>query len=258
MAPHPTRDHPSPDHWLLVSDVDDTLIGDAAALDELIALLERSERLTLTVNSSRPHASVMATMETLPRGFRPCAVITALGTEVFVDGELLTAWQDRFAGFDRGPIDAAMTGLGLTPHAEEMQTPFKASFAVPESMDLERVHAALAELDVPHRTIVSHNDVDFDVIPEAAGKGAATRYLAERLGVPIEQVVVAGDSANDVLMFEAVEKAIAVGNARDELRRVADPDKTFFAARPCSGGIIEGLRHYAAPLAADRPAQAGR
>ena len=60
------------------------------------------------------------------------------------------------------------------------------------------------------------------------------------------QLVVAGDSANDVLMFDAVEKAIAVGNAREELLRVADPVKTYFAKGRCAAGIIEGLRHYGA------------
>ena len=75
----------------------------------------------------------MATLRELPAGFTPRAVITALGTEVFVDGELLESWRRGFHGFDREPIDRAMEALGLQPHAEEMQTPLKASFSVPRA-----------------------------------------------------------------------------------------------------------------------------
>jgi sucrose-6F-phosphate phosphohydrolase len=249
MPSEPQLDEPSPEHWLLVSDVDDTLIGDDEALATFLDLARRSDHLTVAVNSSRPHDSVMATLRNLPDGFMPKAVITALGTEVFVDGELLESWHSRFHGFDRRPIDEAMQKLGLQPHADEMQTPLKASFSVPRGVPSDLALEALEKLPVALRTIVSHGGVDLDVIPREAGKGVATLHLAERLGVPMRQLVVAGDSANDVLMFNAVEKAIAVGNAREELLRVADPVKTYFAKGCCAAGIIEGLRHYGAPLA---------
>lgn len=249
MPGEPQLDEPSPEHWLLVSDVDDTLVGDDEALETFLDLVRRSKYLTVAVNSSRPHESVMATLRELPAGFTPRAVITALGTEVFVDGELLESWRSRFRGFDRRPIDEAMEKLGLTPHAEEMQTPLKGSFSVPRGVPIDLVMEALEKLPVSLRTIVSHDGTDLDVIPREAGKGAATLHLAERLGVPMRQLVVAGDSANDVLMFDAVEKAIAVGNAREELLRVADPVKTYFASGGCAAGIIEGLRHWGAPLA---------
>lgn len=248
MNDHVTSNAAPDDAWLLVSDVDDTLVGDDAGLDELIERLERSDRLVVAANSSRPHESVMRTMAELPRGFTPRAVITALGTELYFDGSMIDAWQRRFEGFDRRPIDALAKELGLEPHGEEMQTPWKASYTLTGDPPLAEVLKRLEGLGLPLRTIVSHNDADLDVIPERAGKGAATMELAQRLGVPVERVVVAGDSANDVLMFDAVDKAIAVGNARAELRRVADPSRTFFADRPCAGGIVEGLDHYGAPL----------
>lgn len=249
MPREPHLDEPSPEHWLLVSDVDDTLLGDDEALETFLALVRRSDHLTVAVNSSRPHHSVMATLEGLPDGFMPRGIITALGTEVFVDGELLETWRSRFHGFDRQPIDRAMAGLGLQPHREEMQTPLKASYCVPRGVPVEVAIEELEKLPVALRTIVSHDGVDLDVIPREAGKGAATLHLAERLGVAMSHLVVAGDSANDALMFDAVQKAIAVGNAREELLRVADPVRTYFAKARCAAGIIEGLRHYGAPLA---------
>jgi len=236
----------SPGPWLLVSDVDDTLIGHEQGLIELIELVQSSQgQLILAVNSSRPHDSVMGTMRSLPGGFMPKAVITALGTEIAIDGEMLTDWQDRFASFKREVVDEMMTGrFELEPHRDEMQTLFKASFYLTQNDPVSEIVEAVTSLEMPLRTIVSHHDTDLDVIPECAGKGTATLELAKQLGIDPDHVIVAGDSANDVLMFNAVDRAIAVGNARDELRKVADPSKTFFASRPQSAGIVEGLQHY--------------
>ena len=50
-----------PRRWLLVSDIDDTLTGDAVALSELALELEDAgKNVTFAVNSSRPAASVVA------------------------------------------------------------------------------------------------------------------------------------------------------------------------------------------------------
>ena len=71
-------------------------------------------------------------------------------------------------------------------------------------------------------------------------------WVAARLGIPPERLIVAGDSGNDLAMFHAAGKAIAVGNARDELLERADPLRTFIARGPRAWGLIEGLRHWGA------------
>ncbi len=119
--------------WLLISDVDDTLTGDDAALATLAeALGQRRPRLTVALNSSRPAASVDATLASVfPRSFRHDAIITAMGTQVRVGGAMVDAWTRRFAGWPRQRIVDVVTGLGHGLHDEEYQTPHKASFAVP-------------------------------------------------------------------------------------------------------------------------------
>ena len=52
-----------------------------------------------------------------------------------------------------------------------------------------------------------------DLAPAGWGKGRAIEALAQRLGVGIDEVVVFGDSENDLPMLQAVENSVAVANA---------------------------------------------
>lgn len=250
--PNPGADRPpTPDRWLLVTDVDDTLIGDDQALRELLPAL-RIARIPIALNSSRPTASVRGTIEEHwpPDAEPPDAVITALGTEIeYASGEPDVGWHARFEDWPRDEVDRVLRELGFEPHASEFQTAFKVSYAVPAS-DVARVEAALDRADAPRRTIHS-GDSDFDVIPPEAGKAAAMFRVAACLGVAEDHVIVAGDSGNDLVMFEHASRGIVVGNARRELRERVEPERAYFASALQAGGILEALRHWQLVPAAD-------
>jgi len=53
-------------------------------------------------------------------------------------------------------------------------------------------------------------------------KSHATKELLEMTGFTHEQMVVFGDNLNDVNMFKMAHKAVAVGNASDEIRHLAN------------------------------------
>lgn len=243
----PTSGPPRPaphDRWLLVTDVDDTLIGDDDALRELLPAL-RASRIPIALNSSRPTASVRRTLdEHWPEGCAPPeAVVTALGTEIdYASGGLDRGWQAGFAGWPHDEVRRVLSDLGFPPHAEEFQTPFKASFAVPAA-EVARAEAALDAAGIARRTIHS-GDSDFDVIPPNAGKAAAMLRVADCLDVATDHVIVAGDSGNDLVMFEHASRGIVVGNARPELRDRVDRERAYFATAAQAGGILEALRHW--------------
>lgn len=233
-----TEEKAFPD-WLLVSDIDDTLAGDV----EGIAALSK-HRIRLVLNSSRPLASVRKTLAGFPPGLRIDGVISGLGTEIMLDGIFQPDWTARFTGWDRGPVDDIMARAGMPPHLDEMQTPFKASFAVPRDRR-DELHAKVRAAAPDSRIIVS-GDSDFDVIPALGGKDHATLWVAGKLGIDPAGLIVAGDSGNDLAMFHAAGKAIAVGNARAELLDRVDPARTYFAKGERAWGLIEGLRHWGA------------
>lgn len=234
-------DPPQEREWLLVSDVDDTLAGDDAALAEFAS---RTAGLRLILNSSRPRASVLRTVAGFPPSLRIDGCITAMGTEILLGDTDLSAWQAHFDGWRRSAVEETMSRLPATPHPDEFQTPFKASYALHQRHWPATV-SAIAALDPPCRIITSGTS-DVDVIPAAAGKDSATLWLARHLGVPRHRLIVAGDSANDLAMFLAADMAIAVGNARRELTDHAPPATTFLATQPRALGLLEGLRHWGA------------
>jgi len=57
--------------------------------------------------------------------------------------------------------------------------------------------------------------------PEAT-KGQALEFLSSKLGISREQVIAFGDSYNDIDMLEYAGLGVAVGNARPEVKEVAD------------------------------------
>ncbi len=226
---------------MLVTDVDETLDGDENGLRSLAGNVGPA---LLVPNSSRPRENVRKTLAQFPRNLEIAGLITALGTEILLDGREVTAWRRRFAGWDRRPLDELMHAEGIALHPPEMQTPFKASYAVPRERRAEIEAKARSRL--PGTRILFSGESDFDAIPEPAGKDRATLFVAERLGVPRERLVVAGDSGNDLAMFRASEMSIAVGNSRRELLDHLDPARSYVARASHAAGILEGLRHWGA------------
>jgi len=227
--------------WLLVTDVDDTLAGDWCSLREFS---EVSDSLLVVLNSSRPRTSLAATLSAFPPSLRIDGIVSALGTEIEVGGIPCCEWSDRFAAWDRSVVDGIMARAGCAPHPPEMQTKHKASFSVPKSL-WPKLRESIRH-DAPGSRVITSGVSDFDVIPAAAGKGAAALEVVRLLGMSRDRMIVAGDSGNDLAMFHVADRAIAVGNARCELIAGADPSRTYFARAPRASGILEGLLHWGA------------
>jgi hydroxymethylpyrimidine pyrophosphatase-like HAD family hydrolase len=119
---------------------------------------------------------------------------------------------------------------------------------------VEEVRRRIDASDVfEHYRLVWSSTTDLDIIPAKAGKGNAIRYLLDYLELDPKRLVVAGDSGNDLSMFEACPRGIVVANAQPELMRLREEaaDTLFFATAECAGGVTEGLRHFGV-LTADR------
>lgn len=230
---------------LLVSDIDDTLTGDPAALRRLWQVLERHRgRLKIALNSSRPAPSVDETLRSyFPATFAPDAVITGLGTEIRLQGTLLSSWSQQFDAWPDVQIRESVLKMGHTPHDAVFQTPGKASFAVPGRERADLVIQRLKDAGFSFKHIFSGKS-DLDILAPEAGKDAAMRHLADHLGIALQDTIAAGDSGNDLALFEAAGKAIAVGNARPELLAAMPKDKTYHAAAHHAAGVLEGLAAF--------------
>lgn len=63
---------------------------------------------------------------------------------------------------------------------------------------------------------------ELHVLSPTANKASATQSLAAHLGISMEEVVAVGDGINDRELLMAVGVGVAMGNAVDEILRVAD------------------------------------
>ena len=63
-------------------------------------------------------------------------------------------------------------------------------------------------------------------------KGRAVERIAKYLGVPLSEVIAVGDSTNDITLIDGAWHGVAVGDAREELKRVADEITVPYDAQP--------------------------
>ena len=61
-----------------------------------------------------------------------------------------------------------------------------------------------------------------NVVDPKVSKGEALKALASHLGVKMGEVMAIGDGTNDIPLLSVAGLAVAMGNARDEVKKVAD------------------------------------
>ncbi|ATO27346.1 phosphatase [Bacillus atrophaeus] len=71
-------------------------------------------------------------------------------------------------------------------------------------------------------TVVSSADHNFEIAGKRATKGQALERLAKKLGIPMNETAAVGDSLNDYSMLKAAGKSVAMGNAREDIKAMAD------------------------------------
>ena len=69
----------------------------------------------------------------------------------------------------------------------------------------------------------AYPEVDFiNVLAPGVSKGKAMEALASHLGISMSEIIAIGDGTNDIPLLAAVGQAIAMDNAPDEVKAVAD------------------------------------
>jgi sucrose-phosphate synthase len=240
--------------YLLITDIDGTLLGDDDALERLKVILhENRDHLGFGVASGR--APELARQALSDHGIDEIDVIIAsVGSEVYygTDQVVDKGWASRLRS--RWRPDRILEALEAVPHLylqedEYAQREFKISYNLEENMDadeaLASIHEALARAKAAHSRVFSHGRY-IDILPHRASKGRAIRYLTGKWNTPLERVVTAGDSGNDRDMLTGQTAGIAVGNHDEELSSLkqSTTHRVYFAEAHCAGGIIEGLSHY--------------
>jgi len=239
---------------LVVSDVDGTLLtGDKTLTDGARRAVRRLHEagIGFTITSSRPTIGMRFLVEplaiTLPIGAfngssivdrqlnpieqhliptsaaeRSLGVLNQFGVDIwlFTNERWLTRHGDgEYVPVEKRAIRADPTVVGdFTPYLSA------ACKIVGSSADpalLQRCEAAMLEALDAQATAVRSQSFYLDVTPPGCDKGTFVQAMARRLGIATGAVATIGDMQNDLAMFKTSGMSVAMGNATDDVKRLA-------------------------------------
>ena len=239
--------------FLLVTDLDNTLVGDDRALDELNQRLTQCRRVNgvkLVYSTGRSITSYQH-LSTKVNLLEPDVLITAVGTEIYYPGNVLDQeWTTQSsAGWNRDAIVAITQQFPqLVPQPESEQRSLKVSFLLDaeDAQILPDLEAKIKNQGVDAQLIYSSNQ-DLDILSSRANKGNALAYIQQVLGFKSDRTISCGDSGNDIALFEQKTLGVIMGNAQPELlqwHHKNPNDDRYLAQGFCAAGILEGLQYF--------------
>ena len=236
---------------LLVTDLDNTLVGDDQALLALNQKLSaQRDRLHLIYATGRSYASARR-LQARVQLLEPDYWVTGVGTEIYQNADRNLDWAERLSQDWNQQEVAAIAALfpELIFQDEAEQNPWKLSFLL-HSDQAEAIVAALRskleQTGLAAQVIFSSNE-DVDIVPKSGDKGLAMAYLAELLQMPLDKTLVCGDSGNDISLFQQSTLGVIVNNAQPELlawhRQFGQPHH-YLARSGYAGAIAEALEYF--------------
>ena len=230
---------------LIATDLDGTfLAGDPDARNQLYQLIADHSDIKLVFVTGRGLEVVMPllTDPTIPT---PDFIICDVGATV-VDGTTLQPVQpiqhdiDKLWPGERAVVEAMAAFPGLERQDVPQQrrcSYFCAPGEIPPGVS--EVAAAIG-CDVLYSA-----DRYLDILPPGTNKGSTLRRLVDVLAISPDDVLVAGDTLNDLSMYEAGFKGVCVGESELALLEATrDRVRAFHARHTGCGGILEAIVHF--------------
>lgn len=237
---------------LFSSDLDGTLLGNPESERRFKLAWESlpsATRPLLVYNSGR----LIEDLHTrVSDGNLPAAdyYIGGVGIQIF-DVAQKSAMEEFQAhlehGWDNGLVQAIVGKLpGIRPQPGEFQHHHKSSWfldrAQPETLNELKRQLSEAGLDV---NVIYSSSRDLDILPRHATKAGALRWLADRIGLPLDTILVAGDTGNDASMFRLPgTRGIIVDNAQPELYEATVDIPVYSSRLVMADGVLDGLLHH--------------
>ena len=234
---------------MLVCDFDGTLDGGPShGVNQLFNYLTEQPDIRFVIATGRtlPSIQVGLASDNYPQ---PHSIISDVGTRIHHNHikEPDHIWHEKLeASWNKSKVESALAPLDfMGERLERHQAPHKMTF---EGKLSEPQHALIESqleshgLDV-HLTY-SH-DWYLDITPKGVNKATAIHHLLKQHDLSIEQVCVAGDSANDtsMLTIDGV-KSILVANHYPEVAHLSGRDNVYTSKATHAEGVLEGLKYW--------------
>lgn len=230
---------------LVVTDVDDTLTGDAEATRALIGGLEAAgDRVGFAIATGRRLEPALEILSDV--GLRtPDVLVTGSGTEIHYGQRLIRdrSWERQIR--HRWEPDrvretlADMVELELDePECTDYRVRYR--FAGQDPADASDIRQRLRREGVGATVVVDH-ETNLDIVPVRASPGLALRFFGFKWNLEPGRILVAGGSGADLEMLAGDTLGVVVGEHTDELENLP---RVYFAQGRHAWGVLEGIEHY--------------
>jgi sucrose-6F-phosphate phosphohydrolase len=230
---------------LLATDLDGTFLGGKPECrDQLYKLISRREDIILGFVTGRGIESVVALLKdaSIPN---PDYIICDVGATI-LNGVTMQPIQplqqhieDKWPG-NEVVNDRLLQVKGLRP--QQVPQARRCSYFFDESTDMNQLFELVDDLGCD--IIVSAGKFA-DVLPKGVNKGSTLKQLIQLLDFPENSILVAGDTLNDLSLYETGYKAVVVGEAEPALLEATlNKSHVFTAVDPGAGGIIQAIKHF--------------
>ncbi|MEJ1356410.1 MAG: HAD-IIB family hydrolase [Candidatus Sedimenticola sp. (ex Thyasira tokunagai)] len=234
----------------IFTDLDQNLLGSEEGLQQFNRLVKDNRKCgTFGIATGRRLDSALSILKKhgIPR---PDVLITSLGTQIHY-GQKLTAddfWREHIDHLWKPQsVRRLLNELpGLKPQRKIEQSRFKIAYHYDksEAPSVEELNDLLHQRDLTCNVIHAFGQY-LDIVPVRASKGQALRYVAQRWGIPLENILVAGGSGADEDMMRGNTMAVVVANRHhEELSQLVEEERIYFADQAHALGIIEAIQHY--------------
>jgi glucosylglycerol-phosphate synthase len=237
----------SPNNFVLATDLDGTLLAGGVdarrRVRELFSAAQAGARLVFVTGRGLESILPLLSDPTIPV---PDYIIADVGATI-VHGDLrpVDDLQQEIAARWPGS-QAVLKALAGFPGLQRQSVPQerRCSFLVSEGDVTPGLRAAVEALGCD---LLLSAGCYLDVLPRGVSKGAAVLRLAQAVGIDPATIVVAGDTLNDLSMFETGLRGIVVGGAEPALvERVHRRPLVHIAGGEGCDGILEGLAQHGA------------
>jgi len=83
--------------------------------------------------------------------------------------------------------------------------------------------------------------LNIEINAEGVCKGKGVEILGEKLGIKKEEIIAIGDNENDLTMIEYAGLGVAMGNATEEVKELAD----YITDTNNNSGVAKAINKFA-------------
>lgn len=236
----------------VISDLDGTLVNgnDVNGLADLKAWIENNNQQIVFGMATGRNKEItrQALLDyDLPT---PEIIICSAGSEIYYTDKFIpdNGWESHIDfQWKKQELQESLTKFpGIRLQEPDAQWRFKLSYYVDNTFskdDLANLHKFLDDRKLRAKILLTENRY-LDLLPFRASKGSAVRYLSYKWKMPLENIITAGNSGNDLDMLKGKSRGIVVANYSPELAELKKIKSIYFSETPLSKGVLEGIKFH--------------